>query len=223
MYVLDIQKVIEKFHIYVDKAPKRPHGVGEGKAYFFYAYYRSQVRAKSRENGFRFVILSLTGNEVRKMQFGKKDTLIDLHYEDMSNQELFLKIRDDLLHSRTGIKLEEQLAGLIKEMNSYISRMYRISEEKIKRFDAYIENYIFAFHVLTELMRARDISDIKVLAWDNVRIKQLGKRKGTGIKFWSPEDFRGSVEMFAVKNGINLGNVNAIQNFTDTSVYIERR
>ena len=91
------------------------------------------------------------------MQFGKKDTLIDLHYEDMPDQELFLKIRDDLLHSRTGIKLEEQLAGndpgkLIKEMNSYIARMYRISEEKIKRFDAYIENYIFAFHVLTDLM-----------------------------------------------------------------------
>lgn len=154
------------------------------------------------------------------MQIGKKDTLIDLHFEDMPDQELFLKIRDDLLHSRTGIKLEEQLAGndsgkLITEMNNYISRMYRISDEKIKRFDAYIEKYIFGFHVLTELMTAKDISDIKVLAWNNVRIKQLGKRKSTNVKFWSPEDYRGSVEMFAVKNGINLGNVNAIQTFTD--------
>lgn len=124
------------------------------------------------------------------------------------------------MHSRTGIKLDEQLAGkdpgkLIAEMNGYIARMYRISGEKIKRFDAYIEKYIFGFHVLTDLMKAKDISDIKVLAWDNVRIKQLGKRKGTGVRFWSPEDFRGSVEMFAVKNGINLGNVNAIQTFTD--------
>ena len=154
------------------------------------------------------------------MQIGKKDILIDLHFEDMPDQELFLKIRDDLLHSRTGIKLEEQLAGndsgkLIAEMNNYISRMYRISDEKIKRFDAYIEKYIFGFHVLTELMTAKDISDIKVLAWNNIRIKQLGKRKSTNVKFWSPEDYRGSVEMFAVKNGINLGNVNAIQTFTD--------
>lgn len=154
------------------------------------------------------------------MQLGKKENQIDQHFEEMADQELFLKIRDDLLHSRTGIKLEEQLAGndsekLIAEMNSYIARMYRISEEKIKRFDAYIENYIFAFHVLTDLMAAKDISDIKVLSWDNVRIKQLGKRKSTNVKFWSPEDYRGSVEMFAVKNGINLGNVNAIQTFTD--------
>ena len=120
------------------------------------------------------------------MQIGKKDVLIDLHFEDMPDQELFLKIRDDLLHSRTGIKLEEQLAGndskkLITEMNNYIARMYRISDEKIKRFDAYIEKYIFGFHVLTDLMAAKDISDIKVLAWDNVRIKQLGKRKSTNV------------------------------------------
>ena len=154
------------------------------------------------------------------MQLGKKENPIDQHFENMPEQELFLKIRDDLLHSRTGINLEEQLSGddpgkLILEMNSYIARMYRISGEKIKRFDAYIENYIFRFHVLTDLMKAKDISDIKVLSWDNVRIKQLGKRKGTNVKFWSPEDYKGSVEMFAVKNGINLGNVNAIQTFTD--------
>ena len=154
------------------------------------------------------------------MQLGKKESLIDLYFEDMPDEELFLKIRDDLLHSRTGIKLEEQLSGddpgkLITEMNGYINRMYRISEEKIKRFDAYIEKYIFGFHVLTELMGTKDISDIKVLSWNNVRVKQLGKRKGTDVKFWSSEDFKGSVEMFAVKNGINLGNVNAIQTFTD--------
>ena len=86
------------------------------------------------------------------MQLGKKENPIDQHFEDMPEQELFLKIRDDLLHSRTGINLEEQLSGddpgkLISEMNSYIARMYRISEEKIKRFDAYIENYIFAFQI----------------------------------------------------------------------------
>ena len=80
------------------------------------------------------------------MQLGKKESLIDLYFEDMPDQELFLKIRDDLLHSRTGIKLEEQLSGddpgkLITEMNGYINRMYRISEEKIymKQIEALID------------------------------------------------------------------------------------
>ena len=30
-------------------------------------------------------------------------------YEDMADQKLFIMLRDDLLHSRTGIKLEEVL------------------------------------------------------------------------------------------------------------------
>lgn len=150
----------------------------------------------------------------------KRDITMDNIYETMSDQVLFLKIRDDLLHSRTGIQLQEQVSEQNKEkflsdMEQYIDRVYRISEEKKARFLAYIEKYIFGFHVLTDLMMAEDISDIKVLAWDNVRIKQLGKRKSTKVSFWSTEDFRGFVEMTAVKNGVNIGNMNALQTFTD--------
>lgn len=154
------------------------------------------------------------------MQLGKREGPIDPYFEAMPDQELFLKIRDDLLYSRTDIKLEDQLSGtdpekFVTEIDAYIRRVYRISEEKIKRFNAYILNYVFGFHVLTGLIDEDEISDIKVLAWDNVRIKRLGERMGTGITFWSPEDFRGAVEMIAVKNGINLGSANAIQSFTD--------
>lgn len=154
------------------------------------------------------------------MQIGKREGPIDPHFEIMSDQELFLKIKDDLVYSRTGIKLEDQISGaepekFVTEIDAYIRRIYRISEDKIKRFNAYILNYVFGFHVLTGLVEEEDISDIKVLAWDNVRIKRLGQRLGTGITFWSPEDFRGAVEMIAVKNGINLGSTNAIQSFVD--------
>ena len=141
-------------------------------------------------------------------------------YEQMPEQELFLRIRDDLLYSRTGIRMEEQVSRkdpekFLEEVNQYIDRMYHISKEKKQRFDTYIEKYIFGFHVLTGIMEAKDITDIKVLAWNNVRIKQFGRRKGTDITFWSREDFRGFVEMIAVKNGINIGSLNAIQTFTD--------
>lgn len=152
--------------------------------------------------------------------FRKTENIAENIYENMLDQELFLMLRDDLLHSRTGIKLEAVLEKNDREkfrteVTEYIRRIYRISDAKIQRFVTYIEQYIFKFHVLTEVMEAKDISDIKVLAWNNVRIKQLGQRKGTDIRFWSPEDFRGFVEMIAVKNGINMGKVNAIQTFTD--------
>lgn len=154
------------------------------------------------------------------MQLKRKKEKEENIYESMADQKLYLMIRDDLLHSRTGIRLEEVLMNsdrekFRKEMKEYIFRIYRISDAKIQRFLLYIEQYIFQFHVLTEVMEAKDITDIKVLSWNNVRIKQLGKRKGTDIRFWSAEDFRGFVEMIAVKNGINMGKVNAIQTFTD--------
>lgn len=154
------------------------------------------------------------------MQIGKREGPIDPYFEAMPDKELFLKIRDDLLYSRTGIKLEDRLSGadpekFMTEIDAYIRRIYRISEDKIKRFNEYILNYVFGFHVLTGLMEEDEISDIKVHAWDNVRVKRLGQRMGTDITFWSPEDFRGAVEMIAVKNGINLGSANAIQSFVD--------
>ena len=152
--------------------------------------------------------------------FRKTENIAENIYENMPDRELFLMIRDDLLHSRTGIKLEAVLEKNDREkfraeVIEYIRRIYRISDDKMQRFVTYIGQYIFKFHVLTEVMEEKDISDIKVLAWNNVRIKQLGKRKGTDIRFWSPEDFKGFVEMIAVKNGINMGKVNAIQTFTD--------
>lgn len=87
----------------------------------------------------------------------KKETDQFNIYENMPDQELFLMIRDDLLHSRTGIRLEEILEKndrekFRKEVKDYIRRIYRISEAKMQRFVTYIEHYIFKFHVLTAVM-----------------------------------------------------------------------
>ncbi len=150
----------------------------------------------------------------------KKEAEAENIYNHMDDKELFLKIRDEMLYSKTGINLEGLLSGsdkrkFLSDINAYINRIYKISEDRLKRFDDYIIGYIFGFHVLTELMASAEISDIKVLSWDNVRVKRLGKRMGTEVKFWSSEDFKGFVEMIAVKNGVNTGALNAIQTFTD--------
>lgn len=47
------------------------------------------------------------------MQPGKKESPTDQRFEGMPEQELCLMIRDDLLHSQTGIKLESSFRGMI--------------------------------------------------------------------------------------------------------------
>ena len=86
--------------------------------------------------------------------FRKTENIAENIYEKMPDQELFLMLRDDLLHSRTGIKLEAVLEKNDREkfraeVTEYIRRIYRISDVKIQRFVTYIEQYIFKFHVLT--------------------------------------------------------------------------
>ncbi len=141
-------------------------------------------------------------------------------YAGMDDKELFQELKNALLYSKAGINLEELLAGndpdkFMREVNGYIERIYKVTGEKLKRFDEYILRYIFGFHVLTELMQEKDVTDIKVLAWDNVRVKRLGKREAGEVIFWSREDFRSFVEMIAIKNSVNTGTLNAIQTFTD--------
>ena len=41
--------------------------------------------------------------------FRKTENIADNIYENMPERELFLMLRDDLLHSRTGIRLEAVL------------------------------------------------------------------------------------------------------------------
>ena len=113
-------------------------------------------------------------------------------YEDMADQKLFIMLRDDLLHSRTGIKLEEVLdkgdrEKFRKEIKEYIRRIYRISDAKIQRFVTYIEQYIFQFHVLTEVMVQKIFPTLRYLpgttcgssSWERekVRISGSGRLK----------------------------------------------
>lgn len=86
-----------------------------------------------------------------------------------------------------------------------------IADEVIQRF----QKYIWGYHVLEELINDDSISDIKVLSADNIRIKKLGKRSTSRVKFRSDNDYRQFVEYVAIKNSTNISDVNAVQNFTD--------
>ncbi len=77
------------------------------------------------------------------------------------------------------------------------------------------QKYIWGYHVLEELINDESISDIKVLNENNIRIKKLGKRMTSPVKFRSKRDYRQFVEYVAIKNRTTLSDINAVQNFTD--------
>lgn len=77
------------------------------------------------------------------------------------------------------------------------------------------KKYIWGYHVIDDLIFDKDVSDIKIMNESNVRIKRLGKRESTNIKFASVEDYTSFVKYVATKNKTNISDINAIQTFTD--------
>lgn len=90
-----------------------------------------------------------------------------------------------------------------------------VSEEQSESTVDAFRKYIWGYHVLDDLIYNDDVSDIKVINENNVRIKRLGKRESTEIRFASVNDYQSFVNYIAIKNKTNISDINAIQTFTD--------
>ncbi|MGN0334812.1 MAG: ATPase, T2SS/T4P/T4SS family [Lachnospiraceae bacterium] len=75
--------------------------------------------------------------------------------------------------------------------------------------------YIWGYHVLEELIEDESISDIKVLNYNNIRVKRYGKRENSHVKFSDRQAYRQFVEYVAAKNKTSISDIHAVQNFTD--------
>ncbi len=119
--------------------------------------------------------------------------------------------RQTLLQVQRGIKSKE---SLIRAAKVYL-RQRGLDKESIEIVVNHFSKFIWGYYVLEEAINDKDISDIKVLAEDRVRIKRKGKRMNADISFQGKADYKRFISMVAVKNKTNLSDVNAIQSFTD--------
>ena len=154
------------------------------------------------------------------MQKKKREGPVDAYYENMPDREFFSLFRDEHSYSGFGLDMEKRLTEkpleeMQAEWRDFAKRVFQVSDEKISRLIKYMTDYMYGSHVLTKLMNDKNVSDIKALSWNNIWIKKWGRRSKADVQFESPEDFQTFVEMVAVRNGINLGNANAIRTFTD--------
>ena len=133
-------------------------------------------------------------------------------------------ILDDLLADYWTLK-KNILSGLMDEnitkesfmqdVKEHLQKHYAASGEYLERLARMFEQYIFSYGILTPLMEHKDITDIHCYAYNNIRIKEKGKRKATEIKFRSPKAFKRFVNYVATRNTVNISDVNAIQRFVD--------
>lgn len=103
----------------------------------------------------------------------------------------------------------------LDEVRLHIEHYYplnsRAREELLDRF----EQYVFGYSVLSPLIDDPEVSDIRVIGYNNVRMKKKGVRMDGGVEFADEKEYRQFIDYVATKNQVNISNMNAIQRFTD--------
>ena len=102
----------------------------------------------------------------------------------------------------------------LSEAYDYL-RQRKFPEKQIPELLEEFARYIWGYHILEELLQDESISDIKVLNYNNIRIKRYGKRETSNVCFSSREAYRKFIEYVAAKNKTSVSDIHAVQSFTD--------
>lgn len=97
----------------------------------------------------------------------------------------------------------------------YIVQVLRVEERYVNLIIEEVTKYIWGYRILSDLIKDPEVSDIRILAYDNIRIKKNGKRLSTDLKFDSPKDLQYFAEYCATKCAHSLSIAHAVANWTD--------
>ncbi len=105
--------------------------------------------------------------------------------------------------------------SFLEEVRQYVQTAYAAAPQQAQELTNLFEQYIFGYSRISPLIDDREISDIRIVSHDNIRVKRRGQRMDAGISFLSEKEYRQFVDYVATKNQVNISNLNAIQRFTD--------
>ncbi|MBD5529988.1 MAG: CpaF family protein [Lachnospiraceae bacterium] len=123
------------------------------------------------------------------------------------------KKQPSLIQMKKGLLSRESFLG---EAAEYAQLGYGIPPEQARELTGLFEQYIFGYSRISPLIDDAEISDIRIVSHDNIRVKKRGRRMDAGISFLSEKEYRQFVDYVATKNQVNISNLNAIQRFTDS-------
>lgn len=129
------------------------------------------------------------------------------------------QILQEIDESRGQIYLDIRKKKLLRE--PYLEELEKrceregLEEEEAQEILELVDKMLWGFGILDDLIQDPDISDIRLISKDNIRIKKLGKRMGTDIQFADDASYNNYIEFITSRNETNMSVVNAIQVFTD--------
>lgn len=90
-----------------------------------------------------------------------------------------------------------------------------LTDEETDDIAYLVDKSLWGFGIIDDLIMDPDISDIRLINENQIRIKKNGKRYPTNIKFNSKEEYENYIDFITSKNNTNISIANAAQVFTD--------
>ncbi|MCR3758890.1 Flp pilus assembly complex ATPase component TadA [Clostridium felsineum] len=173
-----------------------------------------------------FIVIILIGCNIGKNKKQESDIStinkvkfdIDTRAKEKSIKDIvreFIVNKSQLINAvERGLQDDEKLKI---ELYKYIeNKNYEVSKEKLQAIFDELKKSIWGYGILQDLIDGDDISDIKVINRNTIRIKEAGERKTVeNIKFKNDAELIDYVNFIAIKNGIVLSEIDAVQRVTD--------
>lgn len=142
---------------------------------------------------------------------GKRRISVEEGLQSLVNDYITQK-QASLIQMKKGILGKEEF---LEEAAQHIKLHYSVDKKQQERIVKAFEQYIFGYSRLSPLIDDPEISDIRIIGYDSIRIKRKGRRMDAGIAFLDEKEYRQFIDYIATKNQVNTSHLNAIQRFTD--------
>lgn len=138
-----------------------------------------------------------------------EEELLERIIEDYTASKL-----PDMMRLRHGSITKD---AFMEEVSAHAISQYQPTAETLKHGLQLFEQYVFGYSRLTPLIEDPEITDIRCIAYNNIRVKRKGKREAANVSFKSEDEYRTFISFVATKNQVNISNLNAVQRFCDNT------
>lgn len=111
---------------------------------------------------------------------------------------------------------EQDFISIMNRATDFLkTRCQELNAGEIEKVLSMFQECVFGYYVLTPLLLAKDVSDIKIYSYDHITVKACGKRYVTKVKFIDEADYNAWYERIMRIQKKTLSEENALTFCTD--------
>lgn len=110
---------------------------------------------------------------------------------------------------------EQDFFMLMKKAEEFLNVSFHGNDAAKAMLLDMFQDCVFGYYVITPLLKAPDVSDIKIYSWDRITCKANGKRYITNLKFANEDDYDRWFDRIIRIQKLGLNEENSLQHCTD--------